>query len=693
MKSRINIVFLIMIISVFTAKSQDISRFFPEKNLVTTGIYYYPEHWDSAQWERDLKNIASMGFEYTHYAEFAWAQLEPAEGQYDFKWLDRAIALAAKYKLKVIMCTSTATPPAWLGRKYPEIYETDEKGVRADHGSRQRASFSSTFFREYSLKMVEKLARHYANDKRIMGWQIDNEPRVFEDHGKDAQQRFRKWLEKRYGTIDKLNNAWGTAFWSQQYNDFSQINIPLRSQWGMNLNQILDHNRFAAWETASFLDDQAEIIRKYTNPDQWITTNYIPSYDAGNIGMSKELDFVTYTKYMVSGYTRGIGLKGYRVGNYESIAMSNDFFRTLSGVYGVLELQPGQVNWGLVNSQPLPGAVNLWLWHVFAGGSKMACTYRYRAPLYGYEQYHYGIVSYDGVTPTPGGLEFQQFINEVKTLRKHYDSKAKLPLTYENRKTAIHFNHENVWGMEQNRQTRQWNTLDHITKYYKSLKSFGAPVDFVRDTTDFSEYPVVIVPAYQQIDAALVNKWTAYVKEGGNLILTCRTGHKDREMHLWEARFAEPIYDLIGAEIAFYDLPAAHAPDTVVMGDNRYTWNSWGEILKPEAGTETWATYAGDFYAGQPAIIYRKLGKGTVTYVGVDSQDGKLEHDVLRKVYLKTGIQIENYPEGIVVDYRDGFGIAVNYSDKDYEMALPAGASILVGSKTIKTAGVLVWKY
>ena len=677
---------------VLAVYSQDPARFFPAEQLISTGVYYYPEHWDSTQWDRDLKKMADMGFEYTHYAEFAWAQLEPEEGIYDFSWLDRAVELAAKYKLRVIMCTSTATPPAWLTRKHPEILDTREDGTQMDHGSRQAVTFSSTYFRQYALTMVEKLAQHYGKDQRIMGWQIDNEPRVFYDYGPDAQKRFRLWLQQKYGTVENLNKTWGTAFWSQHYNDFSQINIPLRSQWGMNLNQVLDHTRFANWETASFLDEQAGMIRKYANPDQWITSNYIPNYDGGYIGMSRELDFVTYTKYMVSGHNRGIGQKGYRLGNYESIAMSNDFFRPISGIYGVMELQPGQVNWGLVNSQPLPGAVRLWLWHVFSGGSKLACTYRFRAPLYGYEQYHYGIVGYDGVTPTPGGLEYQEFIREINLLRKQYDPKAQLPESYENRRAAILFNHENIWGMEQNRQTTQWNSLGHITRYYKPLKSFGAPVDFIRDTFDFSEYKILIAPAYQQIDRQLVEKWTNYVKNGGNLILTCRTGHKDREIHLWEARYAEPIWDLIGAELEFYDLPASYDPDTVIMDNNKYPWNSWGDILKPNAGTETWATYTGDYYAGKPAVISRKLGKGTVTYVGADSRDGVLELDVLRRIYRNLGIPVEEYPAGVLVEYRDGFGIAVNYSDKDFEMKLPDKTKILIGTKTLKPAGVLVWK-
>jgi len=668
-------------------------KFFPSKDLTTVGVYYYPEHWDSTQWERDFKNMAQMGFEFTHFAEFAWAQLEPEEGHYDFKWLDRAVELASKYNLKVIMCTSTATPPVWLVRKYPEVLVKNENGTVNDHGSRQNASFSSTFYRKYSLKMVEELARRYGNNNQIIGWQIDNEPRKFHDYNNDATLRFREWLKQKYRNTDALNKAWGTNFWSGTYTDFQQINIPLYAEWGMNLHQRLDHERFADQETATFLDEQANAIRKYASPSQWITSNYIPMYDTGYPGMSRELDFTAYTRYMVYGADRGIGSKGYRVGEYSRIAMANDFFRPIAGYYGVMELQPGQVNWGSINSQPLPGAVRLWLWHVFAGGSKFTCTYRYRAPLYGYEQYHYGIVGTDGVTPTPGGKEFSQFIQDINVLRKKYITGNALPKSYTNRKTGILFNADNVMAINQNKQTTEWNTEGHFLKYYKALKSFGAPVDFVRDTTNFSEYPFLIVPAYQQIDKQLIAKLASYAENGGHLVMSCRTGHQDRDGHLWEAPFAQPIYNLIGSEIASYDLPMPHSVDSVLFEGKPYGWTSWGEILNPDKETKTWAIYEGDFYAGHSAIISRNLGRGTVTYIGVDSKSGDLEREILKRLFHESGVVIESYPAGIIAEYRDGFGIALNYSDRNYEIKLPSLAEIVLGNKLLPQAGVLVWKY
>ncbi|WP_346860277.1 beta-galactosidase [uncultured Draconibacterium sp.] len=681
----------ILFLLVFNAYAQRVDQYFPSSELTTVGAYYYPEHWNESQWERDFQKMAEMGFEFTHFAEFAWAQLEPQEGVYDFVWLDKAVDLATKYKLKVVMCTSTATPPVWLVRKHPDVLKSNEDGTTYDHGSRQHASFSNEYYRAYSQKMITELAKHYGNDKRIIGWQLDNEPASNTDFGEDAQIRYRNWLKRKYNTINALNKAWGTNFWSGTYSDFSEINIPKHKQWGMNLYQRLDHSRFCDYETSSFLDEQAQTIRKYSDAGQWITTNYIPYYDARYVGASKELDFISYTRYMVYGEHPGIGTKGYRVGEYSRIAMANDYFRPLSPLYGVMELQPGQVNWGSINSQPLPGAVRLWLWHVFAGGSKFTCTYRFRAPIYGYEQYHYGIVGPDGVTPTRGGKEFQQFMDEIKVLRENA-ADYKVPEDYMKRKTAILYDPDNTVAINQNKQTVVWNTEEHVLKYYKPLKAFGAPVDFIRDTMDFSGYAVLVLPAYQQMSLKLIGKLSTYVNNGGNLVMSCRSGHQDEFGHLWEAKHAEPIYKLIGGEIEFYDLLRPYAPDTILMDNQKYAWTSWGDILKPANNTEIWGNYAGDFYSGKPAITFNKLGDGTVTYVGADSNSGDLEFNVLEKLYKRLDIGIENYPKGIIVEYRDGFGIAMNYSDKVYQMKLPIGSEILLGTKDIPTSGVLVWK-
>ncbi len=689
--------FLLLLASVFIAVTipaqEKNKQWFNDKDLTLTGVYYYPEHWDESQWERDFKKMRELGFEFTHFAEFAWTQLEPEEGKYEFAWLDRAIALAAKYDLKVVMCTSTATPPVWLSRKYPEILIRLEDGTVLDHGARQHASFASPLYRELSYKMIEELAQHYGNDPRIIGWQLDNEPAVQFDYNPAAELAFRDFLRDKYrNDINALNNAWGTAFWSEIYSSFDEITLPKTRQMFMNHHQILDYRRFAAMQTNEFLDEQCRRIKKYVK-DQWVTTNYIPNYDEGHIGGSKELDFQSYTRYMVYGDNEGIGRRGYRVGNPLRIAWANDFFRPIQGTYGVMELQPGQVNWGSINPQPLPGAVRLWMWSVFAGGGDFICTYRYRQPLYGTEQYHYGIVGTDGVTVTPGGREYQQFIEEIKQLRKVYSPREHKPEDYKTRKTAILFNHENAWSIDRQKQNRTWDTMDHIGKYYRTLKSFGAPVDFITEDKDFNEYPVMIVPAYQLVDEELVTRWTKYAEQGGNLVITCRTGHKDRYGRLFEAPFGSLLNNLTGNSMDFYDLLLPEDPGVIKMEGKNYAWNTWGEILIPGSNSEVWATYNKEFYEGRPAVTHRKFGKGSVTYVGVDSRNGTLEKDILSKLYGKLQIPVVDLPYGVTLEYRNGIGIVLNYSDKNYEFNLPVGAKVLIGNTTIPTAGVLVFKF
>lgn len=665
---------------------------FREKDLTLTGAYYYPEHWDEIQWERDLKRMHELGFEFTHFGEFAWAQLEPREGEFDFAWLDRAVALAAKYNLKVIMCTSTATPPVWLSRKYPEVLIRQEDGTVLDHGARQHASFASPLYRRLAARMIEALARHYGSDPRVVGWQLDNEPNVQYDYNAAAEAGFRDYLRRKYGgDISKLNSAWGTSFWSEVYSAFEEITLPKMRQQFMNPHQILDYRRYAAKQTNDFMDEQCRLIKKYAR-NQWVTTNYIPDYDRGIIGGSSSLDFVSYTRYMVYGDNEGIGRRGYRVGNPLRIAMANDYFRPVGGTYGVMELQPGQVNWGGINPQPLPGAVRLWLWSVFAGGADFICTYRYRQPLFGMEQYHYGIVGTDGVTITPGGREYELFMNEIRMLRKCAGPLGEKPADYVKRTTAILWNPENYWSMDRQRQNSTWSTLRHVDHYYRSLKAYGAPVDFIGEDKDLKRYPVVIAPAYELVDSGLIGRWKDYVESGGNLVLTCRTGLKDRCGRFPERPFGSMIECLTGNKLDFYDLLLPAEPGLVCMDGTDFEWNTWGDVLTPGPGCEVWATYKDEFYAGKPAVTFRRLGRGTVTYVGVDTGDGQLERRVLDKLYARLGIGVMDLPYGVTLEYRNGFGIVMNYGDRPYHFDVPVGSRILIGKADLPTAGVLVFR-
>ncbi len=687
---------IIVLVAMLQGVAGEISaqQFFPKKDLMKIGVFYYPEQWPHDQWERDLNNIAHFGFEFTHFAEFSWALLEPAEGKYEFGWLDEAIDLASKAGLKVILCTPTLCPPAWMGEKYPEVYLVGPDGRRREHGIRANASLSDPRYMEFVEKIVRAMAKHYGSDTRIWGWQVDNEPLAAADYSPAARASFQDWLKAKYDTIEHLNAAWAGNFWSTRYDSFEQVLIPnaaMNEEDKLSPHALLDFQRFTADVTAGFLNRQADILREYILPEQWVTTNYINVSTSADPRKSDHLDFPTFTMYPVSGRNE-LGGNNFRTGIPYRIYEACDYYRSVNGVTGLMELQPGQVNWGAVNPQLLPGTVHMWIMQAFGGGCSFLCTYRFRHPIRGSEMYHEGIVGNDGVTLSAGGKEFVQAIREMKHLREAYDSAAKVPEDLAGRKTAILWSHEVMWDLDIQKQTLLWNTWKHRNNYTSAVKSAGAPMDFISEQDDFTDYPFLIAPAYQLADTILVQKWKKYAEQGGHLILTCRTAQKDRNGHFYEAGWAAPIRSLIGADIDFFDMLVPDTFGTIQSGNKHFLWNTWGEVLSPHPGTEVLATYGDQFYAGKAAVITRTAGKGSVTFIGTASADGLLERHIVRSVYERAGVTIEDLPRGVYQEWRDGFFVAVNYTDHPYPVKIPPGSSILIGSNPIQSAGAVIWK-
>jgi len=675
---------------------QQAEKYFPDKDLTTVGVYYYPEHWPREQWERDIKNIAEMGFEFIHLGEFAWTFFEPEEGKYDFTWFDDVIKLAEKYNLKIVLCTPSAAPPVWLSENYPEVLMVDENGITQRHGSRQHISWSSIKYEMFLEKINTKLAQRYGRNKNVIGWQLDNEPSHYGryDYSDETRKHFIEWLKVKYTSVDELNKVWGTAFWSIRYQNFNQIRIPNQKELVQQVNPhaLLDYKRFSADEAAAFLSKQYRTLRKYISDDQWITSNFMDQHMNVDPYRNSDLDFAAYTMYPVSGYRDGKGEQGFRLGPVEVISFASDFHRGVNGVTGLMELQPGQVNWGIYNYQPYPGSIRMWLWNAFAGNCSFICSYRYRQPLYGYENYHYGMVGPDGVSLTPGGKEYKKFISEIKDLRKLDITNAEIPIEFSAKKIAMLWNADNIWDTDYQKQTCEWNGLRHFIKYHSLLKSLVVPVDIINESKDFSAYPFLIAPAYQLIDKSIVERWTKYVENGGNLILTCRTGQKDRNAHFPEEPFAEQIHNLIGAKISFYDFLAYERRGKIKTGDDLFEWNIWGDIIIPDDGTQTLAVYNDQFYKNETAAVTRRLGKGTVTYIGADSYDGKFEKSILKKIYRNAGLSTMDLPEGLLVEWNKGVWVAMNYSSTEVEAPVSDSGKIIIGNKLLKPAEVVVWQ-
>jgi beta-galactosidase len=563
------------------------------------------------------------------------------------------------------------------------------------HGSREHACWSVETYRSYVEKIDTELATRFGANPAVWGWQIDNE---LSHYGKDfcycdaCTTKFRVWLKQKYGTVENLNRDWGNAFWSQRYQDFDQVQLPnpevLPQQ--VNPHAQLDFQRWFAEEAADYLRFQAAVLRRHTQ-NQWITSNFMNMHSPVYPPLSgKDLDIITWTLYPVHGNLE-TGYLGFRLGNGAEMGFMHDFLRNINGAQGLMELQPGQVNWGEVNPQPYPGAVYMWILRAFAGGAKTVCTYRYREPLSGGELYHYGLVGTDGVTPSTGGQQYSKAVQDIALLRRQYRPDAKIPASYAARRTALLYNVENRWDMDNHKQTARWDSMAHVLKYYRALKRLGCPIDVLTEAKDFTAYPFLVAPAYQLVDEKLVQRWTDYAQRGGHLILTCRTAQKDRRGHLWEAPWAGPIYSLIGAAIPAYDVLPNPIQAKVEADGKTYDWGVWGDQLNPEPGTTVLAKYADQFYAGKTAATTHVVGKGTVTYIGVESFTGDFETKMLNQVFSQAGITTEEFDDQFFVDWRDGFWIATNFSSKEQTAPIPAAAKILIGSKTLPPAGVAVW--
>ena len=673
------------------AKAQ---RFFPRADLMQVGVYYYPEQWPREQWARDLQNIGRLGFQFTHYAEFAWTYLEPEDGRFDFAWLDEAISLAHASGLKVILCTPSAAPPAWMTEKEPDILLTGPDGRRREHGTRANGSVSNAKFQAYVDRIVTELAKRYGKDPRVWGWQIDNEPESAPDFSPSARAAFQSWLRDRYGSIGRLNESWGGSFWSLRFDRFEQINLPNPDMTGedkLSPHWLLDFQRFTADAQAAFLDRQAKILRRHVRPEQWLTTNYTNATRATDPRRARKLDFASFTMYPVAGANL-LGGPTFRYGNPYRLTEAVDYFRSIAGVTGVMELQPGQVNWAATNPKPEPGAIRMWMWHAFGAGCSFVCTYRYRQPRFGSEMYHEGIVGLDGLGLSQGGKEFTQTIGEIQALKASADLDARLPAALAARRTAILWSHDVLWDLDLQKQGESWSTWHHRNVYAAAVKSTGAPMAFISEADDFGAYPFLVVPAYQMASAGLIEKWTRYVVGGGHLILTCRTAQKDADGHFPEAPLGARLEPLTGARLEGIDTLPGTAEATVRMGQNRFAWRSWADVLRPGPEATVLATYADQFYAGAAAAVTRRLGKGTVTYIGVETMDGVLERDLVRQVYERARVDIEDLPAGVYVEWRDGFFVGVNYSASPVTLPIGKDSQMLVGTNPLKPAQALVWK-
>jgi beta-galactosidase len=634
---------------------------FATRPAIAVGTAWYPEQWPEVRWDADLAMMKATGFNTVRIGEFAWSRMEPEEGRFDFAWLDRAIAAAARHGMMVVLGTPTASPPAWLTQKYPDVLRVDENGTRAGHGARRQFSFASKRYRDFSRQIATEMAKRYGHNPAVVGWQIDNEigPPSFDDEAVAAWHIF---LKARYGSIDVLNKRWATQYWSQYYNDFDQV--PLHATGQQNPALLLDFKHFTTATWIDYVQNQVQAIRPLIDPRMFVTTNTM-FWNAGfdHFALHRGLDIASWDNYIPDGRPDWVAnganhdlVRGYKQRNF-----------------WLMETQPGRVDWVPVNRALDPGQVREMAWQAVAHGADAVLYWQWRPAANGQETYHGAILGQDG-EPNPIQPEIAKTANELTK------AAPLLADTVPAAHVAMIFSYDSRWAIDLQRHHRDFDPVKAFTDFYRPLRMQSQGVAIVPAEADLSRYPLVVAPNLNVLTEDQAKALDRYVRGGGHLVLGPRSGMKDDADALWPQRQPGPLVDLLGARVEqFYALDQ----DVGIAGSVMGKASIWAEALTPIArDVRTLATYrdAGGWLDGKAAIVTRTVGRGSITYVGawLDAATmAKLAANLLADAKVAPIVAGAN-PD-LEIAERAGAGrrllIVINHGNVAHPVALPAGAS------------------
>lgn len=579
------------------------------------GVDYYPEHWPRDRWERDAARMEALGLQVVRMAEFSWQAMEPEEGRFTFGWLDDAIALLARHGIDTVLGTPTAAPPAWLIEKEPEILPVDSQGQRKSFGGRHHDCQSNASYRRHIRRLVTAMAEHFRDNPHVIAWQIDNE--LGNSHYDlcmcdSCRGAFQRWLEARYGSIDALNRAWGTAFWSQTYDTFAQIPAPRQTPTYHNPGLLLDWRRFCSDLVVDFQREQVEILRTIC-PHQKLTHNLMGFYDKTNyFDLAADLDFASSDQYPTGFYFDG------PQPDYE-VAACMDLTRGFKQQnFWMLELQSGPTGGAVVGPTPRPGQLKLWTAQSVAHGADTIVYFRWRTCLFGTEQFWHGILPHDGVP----GRRYEEIRETIALLKPVMDDAHGI---VSRAKVAILYDYDQAWALQIQPQHPALSYSRELLAYYEAFYRQNIPVDWVGPGTDLGGYALVLAPLQFVMTPEREEALLRYTARGGHLVLTMRTGVKDGHN---ACRAAGPLpgrlAEAVGAQILDYDCrlwEKAHLTYGGQTGEARL----WCDILTPTTG-EVLATYTDSYFAGAAAVVKNRYGEGTAWYVGTG-----LPQDLLRR--------------------------------------------------------------
>lgn len=576
---------------------------------------YNPDQWPEEVWDDDVRLMKKAGVNLVSVGIFSWAKIETSEGVYDFDWLDRIINKLGEAGIAVDLASATASPPMWLTQAHPEVLWKDYRGDVCQPGARQHWRPTSPVFREYALKLCRAMAEHYKGNPYVVAWHVSNEYGCHNrfDYSEDAERAFRKWCEERYGTIDAVNDAWGTAFWAQRMNDFTEIVPPRFIGDGnfMNPGKLLDFKRFSSDALKAFYVAERDALAEIT-PDLPLTTNFMVSA-AGSVldydDWGREVDFVSNDHYFIPGEAH-LDELAFSASLVDGIARKDPWF--------LMEHSTSAVNWRPVNYRKEPGQlVRDSLAHV-AMGADAVCYFQWRQSKAGAEKFHSAMVPHAG-EDSAVFRDVCELGADLNTLADNGLLGTKLAKS----KVAVVFDYESEWASEHTATpTQKVHHVDEPLQWFRALADHGVTADVVPVRGAWDDYEMVVLPSVYILSEETTRRVRDYVANGGRLIVTYYTGLSDEKDHVWLGGYPGSIRDVVGVRVEEFmpmgdDFPGV--PGRLGLSNGAVARDIADVIGSVDGSATVLETFRDDPWTGMdgaPAIVANTFGEGRSVYVG-----------------------------------------------------------------------------
>ena len=657
---------------------------------MTAGVCYYPEHWPKEMWRDDLRRIRESGISVIRIAEFAWTIFEPVEGTFSFDFFDEFLAVAEEEGIKVIFGTPSATPPAWLTERYPEVLNARKDGVLLRHGGRRHYNYNSPVYRKLTARIVEQLARHYGQHPCLVGWQIDNELNceTSEFYSEADHAAFRSFLKEKYGTLDALNTAWGTVFWSETYTDWEQLQCPRPViNNGDNPHLMLDYRRFVSASCLSFAGMQAEIIRKYKKPGDFITTNGLFG-DMDNHKLQQDsLDIYTYDSYPNFAFEIDRDPKHSKDLNDRKWTRNLTETRSVCPHFGIMEQQSGGGGWTsrMEMPAPRPGQLTLWAMQSVAQGADFISFFRWRTCAFGTEMYWHGILDYDG-RDNRKLAEVKDFISKMKTLDPVCGAENAAGF-------ALLKDYDNIFDSETDIWHRRIASASEKEIFAASeLNHTPYNIVYMKEETELAElaaYKVLVYPHPFIMSEKRAEVLKQYVANGGTLIVGCRSGLKDMNGKCVMLPQPGLLQELTGTDVRDFTYTSPNEDDIYAVWDGgKIMTPVFNDVLTPLPGTEVLAAYGNGYYKGEAALTRHAYGKGQVLHLGSTFTREGFKELLAYAGALEPFREIVTAPEDVEVVLREKDGqrflFVLNFMAEERTITLHKPGTLLYTGGTVQ---------